>query len=38
MLKRWHAGAIVFMLAGIAAVAADDRNPLAGDAQAAKAG
>jgi len=28
----------VFMLAGIAAVAADDRNPLAGDAQAAKAG
>ena len=38
MLKRWHAGAIVFMLAGIAAVAADDRNPLAGNAQAEKAG
>jgi len=38
MFGRWHAGAIVFMMIGIAAVAADDRNPLASDPKAAKAG
>ena len=35
---QWCAAAAVSMLLGLAAFAADDRNPLAGDAKAAKAG
>jgi len=37
MLRRWRAGRVVFLM-GIATLAADDRNPLAGDPKAAKAG
>jgi cytochrome c oxidase cbb3-type subunit 3 len=38
MLGRWHAGVVVLMFVGAVAIGADDRNPLAGDARAAKAG
>ena len=38
MFRRWRAGCLALALLGIAAHAADDRNPLAGDAKAAKAG
>ncbi|MGA9305076.1 MAG: c-type cytochrome [Candidatus Sulfotelmatobacter sp.] len=37
MSKRWCAGVVVFMVVG-AVCLADDRNPLAGDPNAAKAG
>jgi putative heme-binding domain-containing protein len=38
MLRRWHAVVVVLMFVRVAAIGADDRNPLAGDAKAAKAG
>jgi cytochrome c oxidase cbb3-type subunit 3 len=38
MLRRWRTGCFALALLGITAHAADDRNPLAGDAKAAKAG
>jgi cytochrome c oxidase cbb3-type subunit III len=38
MFRRWRTGCLALALLGIAAHAADDRNPLAGDAKAAKAG
>ncbi len=38
MLKLSYAALIVFLVLDVAACAADDRNPLAGDAKAAKAG
>jgi cytochrome c oxidase cbb3-type subunit III len=38
MFTRWHARPVVFMMVAIAAVAAEDHNPLAGNAQAARAG
>src|SRR3984885_8426532 len=37
MSRRWCAGVVVFMVVG-AVCSADDRNPYAGDAKAAKAG
>ena len=38
MFRRWCVGLVALLLLGAAAYAADDRNPLAGDAKAAKAG
>jgi cytochrome c oxidase cbb3-type subunit III len=38
MVKRWRMGFLALLLLGISARAADDRNPLAGNAKAAKAG
>ena len=38
MFRRWCLGFLSLALLGIAASAADDRNPFAGDAKAAKAG
>ena len=38
MFRRWLTACVALTLLGIAAHAADDRNPLAGDAKAAKAG
>jgi putative heme-binding domain-containing protein len=38
MLSRWRTGLAAIAFLGIAARAADDRNPLAGDPKAAKAG
>ena len=38
MFRRWWTGLAALLLLGIGARAADDRNPLAGDAKAAKAG
>src|SRR5579871_6328075 len=38
MVRRWIARMIVVVFLGTAAHTADDRNPLAGDAKAAKAG
>jgi putative heme-binding domain-containing protein len=38
MFKGWRMGYIALLLLGISARAADDRNPLAGNAKAAKAG
>ena len=38
MFRRWFVGWFALMLLGIGASAADDRNPLAGNARAAKAG
>jgi cytochrome c oxidase cbb3-type subunit III len=38
MLKLSYAAVIVFLVLDVAACATDDRNPLAGDARAAKAG
>ncbi|MFZ0276040.1 MAG: hypothetical protein WA254_09010 [Candidatus Sulfotelmatobacter sp.] len=37
MFGRWCAGMVMFMVVG-AVCSADDRNPLAGDPNAAKAG
>ena len=37
MFRRWFAGLVVVLFLGTAAPA-DDRNPLAGNAKAAKAG
>lgn len=37
-MRRWFAGLFAIVLLGIGANAADDRNPLAGSAKAAKAG
>jgi len=38
MSRRWRTEVVVFVVLAAAAYAADDRNPLAGDAKAAKAG
>lgn len=38
MPNRWRTGLVALVFLGIAAHAAEDRNPLAGDAMAAKAG
>lgn len=38
MFRRWCMGCVALVLLGTGARAADDRNPLAGDAKAAKAG
>ncbi len=38
MSRRWRTEVVVFVILAAAAYAADDRNPLAGDAKAAKAG
>ena len=37
-MRRWLAGWIAILLLGVSASAADERNPLAGSAKAAKAG
>lgn len=37
-MRRWFAGWVAVLLVGIGASTADDRNPLAGSAKAAKAG
>ena len=38
MFRGWDAAVVVLMLGAVAGIRADDRNPLAGDAKAAKAG